>query len=382
MPRHDAERAHRRRPDDDSSRSGTARAPDHGHSLPPRQGHRRRGFGRSRGSAKLLLRAQHAPAARGEGPRPPRVRRAPLHLPADRRSGAAAALGSAASAADVLQQFDGIGGRRDAGRGETTLRRRAATAGQTDRAGASPESRREAPMMHSLVSILGSPAAMALGLIVKVTLLLFAGALVAMVLRRRSAAVRHFVWALALSSSLALLLLSSVAPRLVVPVAQPRAWSRTLPQARDATDIGPARTTEEGVAVQQPDSPHALAADARPLSASSAGWWVRLWVTGCALVLIWAVLGHAGLARLARRAAPLDGEMWRRLSDAALSRTNPPRPVRLCSSAAVGAPVTWGWVHPVVVLPASAATWPEERRRVALEHELAHVARRDYLTQV
>ena len=243
-------------------------------------------------------------------------------------------------------------------------------------------------MMHSLVSILGSPATMALGLIVKVTLLLFAGALVAMALRRHSAAVRHFVWALALASALVLPVLSGVAPRLVVPVAQPSAWSSTLPQTRDASDIGigSAQSTEERLAIQQPDSPHAVTANG-PLSAhvaafSVAGWFVRLWVAGCALVLIWAVLGHAGLARLARRAAPLEGEEWRRLFDAALTRTNPPRPVRLCSSPAVGAPVTWGWVHPVVVLPASAATWPEERRRVALEHELAHVARRDYLTQI
>ena len=56
--------------------------------------------------------------------------------------------------------------------------------------------------------------------------------------------------------------------------------------------------------------------------------------------------------------------------------------MRVAYSAAVGAPVTWGWWRPIVLLPADAMSWPIERRRAALMHELAHVARRDSLTQL
>jgi beta-lactamase regulating signal transducer with metallopeptidase domain/DUF4097 and DUF4098 domain-containing protein YvlB len=240
-------------------------------------------------------------------------------------------------------------------------------------------------MMHSLVSIL-SP--MALGLMAKVTLLLVAGALVAVALRRQSAAVRHFVWALVLSGALVLPFLSGVAPRLVVPVEQPRAWSQVVPRAGGGpqSEIMTPRLAAERSS--QPESSGMLADGAglvlrpRAASLSVAGWLVLVWLVGDASILVSAVLGHAGLGWLARRAQPLEGEMWRRLLGASWARTNPPRPVRLCSSPAVGAPVTWGWVHPVVVLPANAATWPEDRRRVALDHELAHIARRDYLFQV
>src|SRR5439155_15248561 len=45
-------------------------------------------------------------------------------------------------------------------------------------------------------------------------------------------------------------------------------------------------------------------------------------------------------------------------------------------------PMTFGIVRPVVFLPSDAATWSEERRRMVLLHELAHVRRGDAATQL
>jgi HEAT repeat protein len=44
--------------------------------------------------------------------------------------------------------------------------------------------------------------------------------------------------------------------------------------------------------------------------------------------------------------------------------------------------MTWGWIHPAVLIPSDAAEWTSERLRVVLLHELAHIKRGDWATQV
>jgi TonB family protein len=55
---------------------------------------------------------------------------------------------------------------------------------------------------------------------------------------------------------------------------------------------------------------------------------------------------------------------------------------RVLLSEWTGSPVTWGVVRPTILLPAAAAGWSAERRQVVLAHELAHIARRDWMWQI
>ena len=45
-------------------------------------------------------------------------------------------------------------------------------------------------------------------------------------------------------------------------------------------------------------------------------------------------------------------------------------------------PMTWGLLRPKLLLPADSDRWSDERRRLVIRHELAHVERRDYLTNL
>lgn len=57
------------------------------------------------------------------------------------------------------------------------------------------------------------------------------------------------------------------------------------------------------------------------------------------------------------------------------------RPISLHWSEKAATPMTWGVRAPVIVLPMEAASWDEDRMRVVLLHEAAHIARFDTLTQ-
>jgi beta-lactamase regulating signal transducer with metallopeptidase domain/DUF4097 and DUF4098 domain-containing protein YvlB len=214
--------------------------------------------------------------------------------------------------------------------------------------------------------------------VVKITLVFLLGALVAALLRNRSAASRHFVWALTLGGALALSLLVPVAPRWELPVmtavtaAAAPAPETSVPE-RDVPPTAEAKTTLPAMTSSDVAGPRAAWVPS-PL--------LLLWLAGFGLVILWCAIGHWGLVRLARRADLVDDGSWLALLDEAAALAGVARPVCLLRSAAVGAPMTWGFLRPVVMLPAGAGEWSAERRRAVLLHELAHVARLDCLVQL
>jgi beta-lactamase regulating signal transducer with metallopeptidase domain/HEAT repeat protein len=58
------------------------------------------------------------------------------------------------------------------------------------------------------------------------------------------------------------------------------------------------------------------------------------------------------------------------------------RRVSVMLSEEVSMPFAWGFFRPVIILPIDAGEWPGERVRSVMAHELAHIARGDYLVQI
>ena len=56
-----------------------------------------------------------------------------------------------------------------------------------------------------------------------------------------------------------------------------------------------------------------------------------------------------------------------------------PKRVALRSSNQMRAPVVWGWLRPVILLPPNWQQWDEKRLNRVLKHEMAHILRRDWI---
>ena len=231
------------------------------------------------------------------------------------------------------------------------------------------------------------PLAFAVTLILKATLLLAAGALLALMLRRRSAAARHEVWTSTLVIAVALAALAPLAPSLPVPLMPAREPATATPAVSHEASTGAAPIVSDEAPARR--APSSAVTAVKATSASGAltaigigGAAAALWALGSLVVVLSCTAGHFGLRRLARAARPLDDGEWPALLAEACALAQVRRPVTLCASERVATPLTWGARRPIVVFPAGAESWPVERRRAALLHELAHVARNDYLAQL
>ena len=111
-------------------------------------------------------------------------------------------------------------------------------------------------------------------------------------------------------------------------------------------------------------------------------WAIAGWLLGAALVFAHLLVGVARTWRLTRHAETVRDAEWLRIVERLSRRLALTRPVALRRSARVTMPMACGLIRSSVLLPADADNWSDERREVVLLHELAHVKRRDCLTQL
>lgn len=209
-----------------------------------------------------------------------------------------------------------------------------------------------------------------LGLALKSTALLAAASLLAFLMRRMSAAARHLVWIAAAAAVLALPILSVSLPALRVPA--PRAAAAiTFQTTVLATQPSAAMPAS---AIQPTHLATPVKAPAKPLD------WklclMLLWATGAAIVFAQMLLACAAVWRL-RRASPPFGPRELNLCQALAQALGIHRPVDVIETKTGSMPMTFGVLRSAIFMPSDAAEWNEDRRRMVLLHELAHVRRGD-----
>ncbi len=210
----------------------------------------------------------------------------------------------------------------------------------------------------------------------------------ATVLRRRSASARASLWTAAFAAVLLLPAVSSLVPtwRVAVLAATPHA----APIAPPALDPAP-NAAGALIRTREVSPSSATAVPAAPVSdAPAAGPRVAVNWTAVALVVVslvtFALLvriaaGYRRIRRISDRATDADA-VWMALVDDVRDELAITAAVSVRVTAATNVPAVTGLLHPVLLLPIDTDAWPIDVRRAVVLHELAHVARRDAVSQL
>ncbi len=244
---------------------------------------------------------------------------------------------------------------------------------------------------------LGSLAGGLLKSSVVLTLALAAAA----ILRRKPAALRHFVLSAFLISLLLLPLLSlvpggwqtSLLPRgkatpVPILVTRPAFGLSPLPTLQEVVELVPAGSFRIAADAFVPEGTELAAARRFPAPAPGSTWRVLgriglvAWAAGLLVLLLRLGLGLAGAARLTKQGRPVTEPAWRILLARFLAAVSLRRDVRLRSHDAVLVPLTWGLFRPVILLPRGTEGWTEDQRSTVLCHELSHIKRADFLVTI
>ncbi len=260
-----------------------------------------------------------------------------------------------------------------------------------------------------------------------------------LLLRKGAAASRHLLLALAMSALLAVPFLALLLPHWQVPlyIQAPNQSSGAVAQAtserndpafpaggdapllpREASAPAAASVTttpsaptpssasfvstlpvpsHEAVSAHAERTPFAVAA----ASASVAGrsrrvhlpvWQSRrceqtvlaVWLLGVVIALLRLLAGLIGTWRVTSRETIFDPILTQTVrqiqAELGMAQTVTVKQTRAESGLPV--PLTWGLLRPTLLLPPTFLEWPQERRRMVVLHELAHIQRADWLLQM
>lgn len=209
----------------------------------------------------------------------------------------------------------------------------------------------------------------------KVTLLVGLVAIAALALSRQSAALRHFLWSLALGGAVALPIVMAA-----MPLRLPLLPAPVLPAVADAGSDARALAASNGTAptpmeLESVEGPGASGSE----TGSAMPDWRALalvgWLAGVLLLLARFIRGLRMVRGIVARAVPVTDGAWQALLGRARDPGMPAPALRISDE--VDMPFASGVSGATIVLPASSRLWTAERREAVLLHEIAHLSRGD-----
>jgi beta-lactamase regulating signal transducer with metallopeptidase domain/Flp pilus assembly protein TadD len=230
-------------------------------------------------------------------------------------------------------------------------------------------------------------------IVVKATLILAIARLLLAAIPRAAGATKHIVATAALVAVGLMPVFTLVMPawRVGTSVARPAETATAIGTQTRSIGAAPAvtaprptvRTTDAVISIARatgvvPDEP--LTAMERAMNVGQATWKGMIVIAVGILALLMLAqmsVGMLGVWFVSRKAEEFTHDDALLELDRARDQLALPFEVRLLRSSRISVPVVWGIVRPVLLLPADVVTWPAERLRVVLLHELAHLKRFD-----
>jgi beta-lactamase regulating signal transducer with metallopeptidase domain len=245
----------------------------------------------------------------------------------------------------------------------------------------------------------------------KATAILGIAGIVTTMWRSSSAAARHLVWTLAVISAVTLPLLTLLVQRTGAPSIEIAAWktpaepvvstsiglnesesARAEPTGKAASLPIESAKPEMGEATPAPSVTHSVSGssvvrqDIDAVGRAGKRDWIQvvflLWVSGAFVSLLPLLFAFARVRLLEERARRLTASRWSEIISETPTIAHLAKRVRVIESDATAMPMTWGILKPTLLVPSSSARWSDWQCRHILLHELAHVERRDCLTQL
>ena len=204
----------------------------------------------------------------------------------------------------------------------------------------------------------------------RMSIILFAALCLLRLMRRHSAALRHWVLSVAVLAAIATPIITLLVPAWEIRVVSPHPWN-----------VKSSATSSIAVPV-----PSVIVSHIESVATSQPPVWPRvalaLWLTGVAIGTVILALGISRLYRLIAESDPVTNGGWIRASAAISKQYRLRRNTRLLETARPSVLVTCGLLRPRILIPSGTASWTEARIDSVLHHELAHVFRFDWPLQM
>ena len=214
---------------------------------------------------------------------------------------------------------------------------------------------------------------------IKASIILFISLTAAYLLRHHSATIRYLIWSATVYSILAIPVFYFILP----------AWNigiipKHISTAESISPIVPKITDTNSISSQSHLTELSWTENLYSMVQSMD--WVLvllvLWFSISIIIYSRLLLGLLSIWWMSKSAKSVDDKNWNLMVIELGNHLKLKRLVKILISPKASTPMTWGIFQPFVLLPDDAINWSEDRLKMVLTHELAHVKRKDFVTHL